>query len=46
MTAKWEKQSGSLGVLTYEAPAEAFDKAVDQAFKKVVKTLNTPGFRR
>lgn len=46
MTAKWEKQSGSLGVLTYEAPAEAFDKAVDQAFKKVVKTLNTPGFRK
>jgi trigger factor len=46
MTAKWERQSGSLGVLTYEAPAEAFDKAVDQAFKKVVKTLNTPGCRK
>ncbi|TCI23471.1 trigger factor [Exiguobacterium sp. SL-10] len=46
MTAKWEKTSGSQGVLTYEAPAEAFDKAVDAAFKDVVKTLNVPGFRK
>ncbi|MGA9467522.1 MAG: trigger factor [Exiguobacterium marinum] len=46
MTAKWEKTSGSQGVLTYEAPAEAFDKAVDAAFKTVVKDLNVPGFRK
>lgn len=46
MTAKWEKTAGSQGVLTYEAPAEAFDKAVDAAFKDVVKNLNVPGFRK
>ena len=46
MTAKWEKTAGSQGVLTYEAPAEAFDKAVDAAFKNVVKDLNEPGFRK
>lgn len=46
MTAKWEKTAGSQGVLTYEAPAEAFDKAVDAAFKNVVKDLNVPGFRK
>ncbi|MBR3063111.1 MAG: trigger factor family protein, partial [Exiguobacterium sp.] len=46
MTVKWEKTSGSQGVLTYEAPAEAFDKAVDAAFKTVVKDLNVPGFRK
>ena len=46
MSAKWEKQEGNEGVLTFEVSAEDFSKAVDQAFKKVVKTINEPGFRK
>ena len=46
MSAKWEKQEGNEGVLTIEVPAEDFDKALDQAFKKVVKTVQIPGFRK
>ncbi|MDC3415693.1 trigger factor [Aquibacillus salsiterrae] len=46
MSAKWEKQEGNEGLLTVEVEAEKFDKALDQAFKKVVKQVQLPGFRK
>ncbi|WP_068674533.1 trigger factor [Oceanobacillus sp. Castelsardo] len=46
MSAKWEKQEGNKGVLTFEVPADEFEKALDQAFKKVVKDVQMPGFRK
>ncbi|RCW66369.1 trigger factor [Saliterribacillus persicus] len=46
MTAKWEKQEGNVGQLTVEVDAEKFDQALDQAFKKVVKQVQVPGFRK
>ncbi|MGX9135445.1 trigger factor [Rummeliibacillus sp. JY-2-4R] len=46
MSAKWEKQEGNSGLLTVEVPAEKVNEALDQAFKKVVKQINVPGFRK
>ena len=46
MTATWEKKEGNEGLLTVTVPAEKVDKALDQAFKKVVKQINVPGFRK
>ncbi|WP_117170471.1 trigger factor [Paraliobacillus sediminis] len=46
MTAKWEKQEGNKGLLTVEVEAEKFNEALDQAFKKVVKDVQLPGFRK
>jgi len=46
MSAKWEKQEGNEGVLTFTVSTEKFDQALDQAFKKVVKTVQVPGFRK
>jgi len=46
MTAKWEKQEGNKGVLTFEVSLEEFDNALDQAFRKVVKDVQVPGFRK
>ncbi|MFB7158091.1 MULTISPECIES: trigger factor [unclassified Lysinibacillus] len=46
MSAKWEKQEGNIGTLTIEVPAAEVDAAMDQAFKKVVKQINVPGFRK
>jgi len=46
MTAKWEKQEGNVGVLTFEVSAEEFDKALDQAFNKVKNDIEIPGFRK
>ncbi|HCY2838655.1 TPA: trigger factor [Staphylococcus aureus] len=46
MTATWEKKEGNEGLLTVTAPAEKVNKALDQAFKKVVKQINVPGFRK
>lgn len=46
MTAKWEKKEGNLGTLTVEVDAEKFNAALDQAFKKVVKDVQLPGFRK
>lgn len=46
MSAKWEKKEGNEGVLTFEVDAEEFDTALDQAFKKVVKEVQIPGFRK
>lgn len=46
MTAKWEKQEGNSGVLTVEVSAEKVNQGLDAAFKKVVKQVNVPGFRK
>ncbi|MGP4108398.1 trigger factor [Virgibacillus sp. L01] len=46
MSAKWEKKEGNQGVLTIEVSPEEFDSGLDQAFKKVVKDVQIPGFRK
>ncbi|GAA0442276.1 trigger factor [Lentibacillus halophilus] len=46
MSAQWEKQEGNQGILTIQVDAEEFDRALDQAFKKVVKDVQIPGFRK
>jgi trigger factor len=46
MSAKWEKKEGNQGVLTIEVDAETVNTGLDTAFKKVVKQVNVPGFRK
>lgn len=46
MKATWEKTDKNEGVLTVEVSAEDFGLALDRAFKKVVKKVNVPGFRK
>ncbi|MEC2076815.1 trigger factor [Metabacillus fastidiosus] len=46
MSVKWEKLEGNEGVLTIEVPAEDFNTALDEAFKKVSKQVSIPGFRK
>ncbi|MCZ0702426.1 trigger factor [Natronobacillus azotifigens] len=46
MTAKWEKKEGNQGLLTVEVEADKFKEALDQAFTKVVKDVQLPGFRK
>lgn len=46
LSVKWEKQEGNNGLLTVEVTAEEVAKGLDQAFKKVVKQINVPGFRK
>lgn len=46
MTAKWEKIENNQGELTVEVDAEEVNTALDEAFKKVVKQVNIPGFRK
>lgn len=46
MSAKWEKLEGNSGVLTVEVPAEKVNEGLDVAFKKVVKQVQVPGFRK
>lgn len=46
MSAKWEKLEGNQGVLTVEVDADTVKIALDSAFKKVVKQVNIPGFRK
>src|SRR5690625_2951194 len=46
MTANWEKKEGNEGVITFEVPVEEFDQALEQAFKKVSKDVQIPGFRK
>jgi trigger factor len=46
MTAKWEKLEGNQGILTIEVEAARVDAALEEAFKKVVKKVNVPGFRK
>jgi trigger factor len=44
--ASWEKKEGNEGTLTFEVDADSFNTALDKAFKKVVKKVNVPGFRK
>jgi len=46
VTAKWEKQEGNEGTLTITVSADQFNSALDEAFKKVVKDVTLPGFRK
>lgn len=46
MVATWEKQEGNEGVLTFEVSPEEFETGLDEAFKKVVKDVQLPGFRK
>jgi len=46
MKANWEKLENNQGVLTIEVEQTQVEDAVDQAFKKVVKQVNLPGFRK
>ncbi|BDG46270.1 trigger factor [Parageobacillus sp. KH3-4] len=46
MSVKWEKLEGHEGVLTVEVDAEKVNEGLDAAFKKVVKNITVPGFRK
>lgn len=46
VTAQWEKLEGNEGKLTITVSADRFEEALDEAFKKVVKDVNIPGFRK
>ncbi|MBB5324601.1 trigger factor [Anoxybacillus tepidamans] len=46
MVTKWEKLEGNEGVLTVEVDAEKVNQGLDAAFKKVVKNISIPGFRK
>lgn len=46
MSVKWEKKEGNEGTLTIEVPAEKVTEALNGAFKKVVKDVQAPGFRK
>jgi trigger factor len=46
MSAKWEKTEGNQGILTIEVDAEKVNEGLDAAFKKVVKQVSVPGFRK
>ncbi|WP_163101329.1 trigger factor [Peribacillus alkalitolerans] len=46
MSVKWEKKEENRGVLTIEVSAEKVNEGLDAAFKKVVKQVNVPGFRK
>lgn len=46
MSVKFEKQEGNNGLLTVDLPVETVNAALEQAFKKVVKQINVPGFRK
>ncbi|MEK5039131.1 trigger factor [Sporosarcina sp. FSL K6-3457] len=46
MSVKWEKHEGNTGTLTVEVPAEEVTAGIDKAFKKVVKQVQAPGFRK
>ncbi len=46
MTIKWEKEEGNKGTLTVEVPVEKVTAGLNEAFKKVVKEVESPGFRK
>jgi trigger factor len=46
MTASYVKNDNNQVVLTVETPEEKVSAALDQAFKKVAKKVNVPGFRK
>jgi trigger factor len=43
---KWEKIEKNVGILEFEVSADEVNKSLDQAFKKVVKQVSMPGFRK
>jgi trigger factor len=43
---KWEKIDSNKVCLEVEIPMEEVNKALEQAYKKVVKQINVPGFRK
>ena len=46
MSHTYEKLSGNKAKLTFTIPAEQFDEAMQQAFLKMRKRINVPGFRK
>src|SRR5690625_4963268 len=46
IVAKWEKKEGNEGELTINVSDDEFDKALNEANKKVVKTVSLAGFRK
>lgn len=46
MSHTYEKVSGNKAKLTFTIPAEQFDEAMRQAFLKLRKRINVPGFRK
>lgn len=46
MAVKWEKTEANVGVLEVEVDSEKFNDALDWAFRKVVKRVAVPGFRK
>ena len=46
MSHTYEKISGNKAKLTFTIPAEQFDEALQNAFLKLRKRINVPGFRR
>ena len=46
MSLSVEKLEGSMAKLTIEVPAEEFDKAVTEAYKKMKNRFSIPGFRK
>lgn len=45
MSLSVEKLEGSMAKLTIEVPAEEFDKAITEAYKKLKNRFSVPGFR-
>lgn len=46
MKASWEKTEKNRGVLTVEVDESKLEEALNQAFRKVVKKVSIPGFRK
>ena len=46
MTVKWEKTEPNVGVLEVEVDSERFSEALEWAYRKVVKRVSVPGFRK
>ena len=46
MSVQWVKEEGNKGTLTVEVPVEKVNAGLTQAFKKVVKDVTAPGFRK
>lgn len=46
MSAQWEKKGTNDGVLTFTVDQELIEKGLKQAFNKVKKNVNVPGFRK
>jgi trigger factor len=41
-----EKPEAGMATLTVEVPPEEFDRAIDQAWRRIANRVNIPGFRR